>query len=576
MTLLHPTLSAERILTCLAFLLAGALFFGRLGALPLFDPDEGRNAEVAREMDASGSWIVPTFDGAVYLDKPAFFFRTVALSLNVFGDSEFAARLPSVLFGLGTLALVFFFCRREFGEPTAATAVAVVATMPLFVAFARLVIFDMALAFFVCAAVMAGHQAEEREGAARRRWHLAGALAAGTATLIKGPVGFIIPWLVLSASFLWSGRRAAIARMFAPINLIAFLAVVLPWFFALAHQRPDFVHYGLVEESFHRFTTASFRRTEPFYYYVPVLASSCLAWSLLFPESMVVAWRARARWSRADRLFIVWALVVVIFFSISQSKRGAYVLTAAIALGVLIARLVARAWSQRESRATAIVLRGAGLLAVLCAICGGAIACQLAFPRYLVEAFRIPEDQLALITPSLLPLLVVFLGIMALSIAALRSRRAAIGFASFLSFSPLLMIALLPGLLKFGECKSSRELAARIQTIAPRAEVVCLNSFPQGLPFYLRHTIPLISADGRELTSNYVLYLLAQHQPLSAEVIALDERESWLASRAGEVLLVTDEKHRAVLAPIAAGHHVEVVLLADGWYGALLPPEAGR
>ena len=81
--------------TLLAFFFAGALIFGRLGALPLLDPDEGRNAEVVREMAEAGRWLVPTYNGLPYLDKPALYFRLVALSLTFLGDTEFAARLPS-------------------------------------------------------------------------------------------------------------------------------------------------------------------------------------------------------------------------------------------------------------------------------------------------------------------------------------------------------------------------------------------------------------------------------------------------------------------------------------------------
>ena len=95
----------------IAFLVAAILLFARLGDLPLVSPDEGRNAEVAREMKASGSWLVPTYNGMPYLDKPAFYFKTVALSFAAFGESEWAARLPSSLCALAVLLLLFVFCR---------------------------------------------------------------------------------------------------------------------------------------------------------------------------------------------------------------------------------------------------------------------------------------------------------------------------------------------------------------------------------------------------------------------------------------------------------------------------------
>ena len=328
------------LLPALAFLVAGVCLFGRLGSLPLIQPDEGRNAEVAREMKHTGAWLVPTYDGLPYLDKPAFYFRLVALSMSAFGENETAARLPAALAALALLALVYAFARRAYGERAGALAVLVVGTTPLVVAFARIVIFDMVLALLVVAAILAGFHAEERDGPARSRWYVAGAICSALAVLVKGPVGFLLPLLVLIAFDLLDHNRAAIRRLFAPVNQLVFLLIVLPWFFGLALARHDFPYYGLVEESFHRFTTSQFHRSAPVWYYVPVVAAVLFPWSVLLPESIAAAWRGRARWTRADRLLIAWSVVVVLFFSISQSKLPGYVLTAVVALGMLTARVV--------------------------------------------------------------------------------------------------------------------------------------------------------------------------------------------------------------------------------------------
>src|SRR5215510_10091455 len=120
-----------RILTGAVFVLAGILFFARLGYLPLIDPDEGRNAEVAREMAESGAWVVPTFNGIPYLDKPALYFRAVALSFEVFGRTETAARLPAALSAAALAIILFVFCRRVYGEGVAALSVLVLSTTPL-------------------------------------------------------------------------------------------------------------------------------------------------------------------------------------------------------------------------------------------------------------------------------------------------------------------------------------------------------------------------------------------------------------------------------------------------------------
>jgi len=99
------------------------IFFFRLGRPGLGDPDEGRNAEVAREMVETGDWVTPHLDGVVYLDKPPAFFWAVALSYLSFGVSEWSARAPSAFSALGLIALVAWFARRQMGNAAAGSRV---------------------------------------------------------------------------------------------------------------------------------------------------------------------------------------------------------------------------------------------------------------------------------------------------------------------------------------------------------------------------------------------------------------------------------------------------------------------
>lgn len=126
-----PNFKFEAKCILFASIIVWAAICFRLGDLPLEQPDEGRNAEVAREMKESGAWLVPTYNGMAYLDKPSFYFKAVAISLAVFGDSETAARIPSAAFGIALVILVYIFCRREYGVRCAALAAVVLATTPL-------------------------------------------------------------------------------------------------------------------------------------------------------------------------------------------------------------------------------------------------------------------------------------------------------------------------------------------------------------------------------------------------------------------------------------------------------------
>src|SRR5208337_4960814 len=294
--------------------------------------------EVAREMQRSGSWLIPTLNDVPYLDKPAFYFKVVALSMSSFGESEWAARLPSALFGLLTLGLVYGLCRRQYTAERAAIASMMASTSPLFIMYSRLVIFDAVLTFFISAAILAGFCAEMFPGLRRPRWHAAGAAAAGMATLVKGPVGFVVPALILSVFFLSEGRRDAIRRLFAPRNLVVLGLIVLPWFLGVSYFFPDFPSYGIVHESILRFTTDEFHRDQPLYFYPAVLLGGFFPWSLFLVDPILGAWHAYRKLETIDRLCLIWIAVVLVFFSLSHSKRPGYLLIVAVPVAILASR----------------------------------------------------------------------------------------------------------------------------------------------------------------------------------------------------------------------------------------------
>ncbi len=522
--------ATDRSLAALAFVLGALLIFAGLGRLPLMLPDEGRNAEVAREMKDSARWLVPTYNGLPYLDKPAFYFKTVALSFALFGETETAARLSSALSGLLLLGLTFLFARREYGTRTAALAVMVIATSPLFLAFSRLVIFDMMLALFVCAAIFAGY----------RGWWPAGAVCSALATLVKGPVGFIIPALVLVV-FNWRN----FAKILAPWNLVIFFGLTLPWFLGVCHSYRDFAYYGLVEETFHRYTTTQFRRTGPFWYYLPWVIIGMMTWTLLLPESILAAWRSRPRWTSADRLLIVWCVVVLLFFSVSQSKRPDYILSVIVALGVLVARVLA-------AQPAGLLRRASAALAVVCV--AGAVAVA-----------RLPIRKAA-------PALPVALAAGAAAAAVAWWRKSAPGSVAVFVCVPVALIATgFGGVRSYATTKSARALADSLPALPADAELACLRCFPTGLPFYRKQLVTVFTESGDELTSNYIIFMLKKTQPWPTGVIPLADCDRWLAARRQPVFLMARRESVANLERIAAANGATVTNLALGWRGALLP-----
>jgi len=549
-----------------------ALFF-QLGKLPLLQPDEGRNAEVAREMKESGAWLSPSYDGIAYLDKPAFYFKCVALSLAAFGNNETAARLPSAVFGLATLALAYGFCRRVYGARCAIMAVIVIVTMPLYVVLSRTVIFDIALAFFVVAAIFAGYLAEECEGKTRRNWYLLGALAAGFATLVKGPVGFLIPALVLFVFHRVEGRRGVWKRFFAPLNLLAFFGVTLPWFIGLSLQHPDFPYYGLIEESFHRFTTTTFHRSQPFYFYALIVAGLFLPWSFILPEAVVAAWKNKKLMTSADRLCIVWALVVVIFFSLSKSKLPGYILTVTVACGILVARFFQQAMAKPDGKAARIICRAAITLAVLCFVVASAAIYLSPRMASLAKPLRLPVEEAAdlgrhFLTPIILFSLVGVLGLLA------RFRRDAGLCFVILAVFPVLLFTLNLGAIQVVfNFKSARQLSQQMPLLPADTGLAFWECFPNGLPFYLNRTATLITADGSEITSssNYILFRLKNDPHWPTNLVPVAEFDRWLAARKQPVYLLAHASEQARLEAVAGMQTTNLQQLTPQYVGVLLP-----
>src|SRR5437870_4145336 len=269
--------SSDRWRLLLLLAAAACLFFARLGSLALVEPDEGRNAEVAREMLASGDWLAPHFDTLPYLDKPALFFWLVAASFRVWGLSEWAARFPSALAAMATVFLIWLLARRMFGGRVALRAGLVWATSPLVIAFARLVIFDMTLTFLVTAALTCFWFRETSDFP--RRWLDAGLFGAmGLATFEKGPVGFILPLLSIAAYAAARGRFRDLKRLRWGLGLVIFAATGLPWFVFTSIRHPEFLRYA-VWETWLRFATTRARRAGGPFYYIPVFLGGFLPWS---------------------------------------------------------------------------------------------------------------------------------------------------------------------------------------------------------------------------------------------------------------------------------------------------------
>jgi 4-amino-4-deoxy-L-arabinose transferase-like glycosyltransferase len=477
-----------------------------LGSYPLLEPDEGRNVEVAREMARSGDYVLPHLDGLPYLDKPATYFAAVAFTLQTLGDSEGAARLPSLLFTLGTVALVWRLGRRLGPPGTGEFAGLALATMPLALAFSRTVIFDSALAFLETLALAAAWWgfAEERQ---RRTWFALAWAALGLGAITKGPVAVVVPLLVVTAFGFGAGVRL---RPFFSLRAWPwFFVTSLPWFVAVSLRRPDFPAYAFVHESLQRVATRSAGRTGPFWYFVPVLLAGSFPWIGPALAAAVRAWRLRAlRREAAGRpavLVACWALVPLLFFSLSQSKLPGYYLPALPAVALGAGMLFAEALRDERARREAIV--GTSVVAALL----GAMAVALVL--FSGPIFR--PVPLSPLVRNALPGVIFGLGASLLAgsvLAFLGARRGSVWLMSAGLALPVIGTPFSGGgfLAALAADRSSRDLAASIEAAARGARVVGVEAYPTSLRYYLDRPVLLSSETAAELTSNYIVNRAAE------------------------------------------------------------------
>jgi 4-amino-4-deoxy-L-arabinose transferase-like glycosyltransferase len=348
-----------------ALLLAAAaflLFTLGLGRGSLWDQDEPRYTDIARQITERGDPITLYHNGEPWFVHPPLYMWLVAATGWLLGFSEFTARIWTSLFGTGGVLVTFLLGRRLYGAHAGLVAGLIVMTTLEYFVLSRLAIFDVVLVTFMLAALYMVLAAEEADAAGRRRALRWAFVWAGLATLTKGPIGLLLPAMAVGAWWLWRGVLVARLRALPAEGLLLYAVIGLSWYAleAARHGLPflqRMVGYYMVG----RFFGVVENQPGPWYYYLPVLALGGFPWSALFP-SLAVYHGRRFRRDPRSLLLLIWIGVTVLFYSAAGTKLPNYVLpvfpVAAIAAGPVWVRAI---W-ERDTEAAGLVRWGAGLL----------------------------------------------------------------------------------------------------------------------------------------------------------------------------------------------------------------------
>jgi 4-amino-4-deoxy-L-arabinose transferase-like glycosyltransferase len=340
-------LAANRSLRLAIYaILAAILYLPGLGRPALWEPDEGRYAEIAREMVVSGDHVTPHDNFELYFEKPPLVYWANAASIEVFGVNEFAVRLPSALFSIGQIVVTAALAEIILGAATGLFAALALALSPLFFGFARFATLDPALAFFLTAALAAFYLAAREDWFSRpsaRQWMLLSAAMLAMGTLAKGPVALILGGAIALLWLAIQRRLREIAQMPLLWCGLIYAAIVLPWFILMEARNPGFLRFFFIHEHLERYVSSSEHGWGP-WFFIPIVVGGMWPWIFFAPLGWSAMRAANAgsesspapseRRSAASFL-VIWFVVIFVFFSIPRSKLGTYILPALPPLAII-------------------------------------------------------------------------------------------------------------------------------------------------------------------------------------------------------------------------------------------------
>jgi len=467
------------------------LFFYGLGQFGLVGADEPRYAQVAREMLERRDWITPVLGGQPWLEKPPLYYWQAMLAYSFYGVSDAAARAPSAFDATLLVVAVYIFLRR-FRPGVELDGALITASCAGVIGYARASGTDMALASTFSIAMLAWWGWRE---SGKKAYLAAFYFFVALGTLAKGPVAPFLAALII-------GFYAAEAREFRVVvktlwlpGIALFCAISLPWYFSVQLRNPDFFRVFFLQHNLERFSSNLYHHRAPFWYYLPVTLLALAPWAVFvtaaFVESARLWWAGRSTSAQAGencepqfRIFLLlWLIVPVVFFSISQSKLPGYILPAVPAGALLLADYLRRHLKQEEAGTPA------KWLVILHAVLAGACIVPALFAGYVAMQHRFPRGQ------SMLGALVLGF-VLAGGVAFTLFGRSGLRMLRFVTLIPVVLAV--AAVLKIGSASldqtlSSRPLASQIASVETHSLPVAVfgvrRETEYGLAFYRNQTV---------------------------------------------------------------------------------------
>jgi 4-amino-4-deoxy-L-arabinose transferase-like glycosyltransferase len=469
---------------CVLFLLFGTTLFQFLGRIPLLEPDEGRYAEIPREMLEKADFITPYLNHVKYFEKPPLLYWLNSLSFSIFGQNEFAARFFPALCGLLGILLTYHVGRKVYGRREGFLAAIVLGTSVGYIAQSRMNIIDIPLTLCMTATLgfflLAVREGERRKDFYYYLFYISAALT----VLAKGLIGVVLPGGVIVLYVAVARKWRIFREMRLVTGGLLFLLVAAPWFVVVSLRNPEFARFFFIHEHFERFLTKVHGHYKPAWYFIPVLLGCMFPWSLFLPAAFRRLWSRRNRAEESPTLFLaIWALVIFIFFSLSDSKLMPYILPVFPAVALLVGRTLSGFMEEG--------LRTARMDAHVTAISAFLLGLGTFLYPILVRNSKL-EIEAVIVLGSLLSIGG------ATAMVYMRKERAPDFVAALSAMSLLVAMAGPPFIFgRLAERKATPELAQIVKrNFREGDKIACYGWYQQGLPFYTGERVIVVGYKG--------------------------------------------------------------------------------
>jgi len=470
-----------------------ALYLAHIWDYPLMEPDEGRYAEIPREMLATGNFITPHLNGVEYFEKPALQYWLTAASMKIFGENEGATRVVPAVAATINVFLTMWLARLMFTGRTALLAGVILATSTLHIVVGSIDILDMLITMFMTLSLTAFYKVQCTDN---RRWYLLFYAAMALGLLTKGLISIVLPLGIVFWYMVFTRKWSIMRQLFYWPGILLFFVIAVPWFYLVCQANPDFFYFFFIREHFLRFATKFAQRYQPFWFFIPMIILGTFPWMGFLPSLLskngIIRKMESAENKRNIIFLLVWFFVIFIFYSISDSKLVPYIMPCFTPLAILLAASIRRSSQQGKWLSYGLWLNCLGWF-----IFTAALIIYSVHADYLSAGQIFRKGWLIFVSMSvgLIGVLLVWF-----KTKKIRCTVSALAVVAFLFACGLQSIHGQVAMQRTAVYVSD-EIA---QTIQPDDVVVSYGYYVQGLPFYLQRRVVVASFLGElEFGSNH-------------------------------------------------------------------------